>query len=108
MAKVKDIALVNSAGIDDLAERDGDLFAVESDTQHVKDILNSFPGWWKRTPALGVGIARFTGSPDKRQELVRSIKINLKSDNYRVDNVIVNIDGKNRGVYVSGEREPNT
>jgi len=34
----------------------GDFAIGESDNQHLYDIINSFPGWWKQFPQVGVGI----------------------------------------------------
>lgn len=79
----------------DLYIVDGDLAIVESDAQHVADTLNAFPGWWKENPADGVGVFQYLNSAGQEQALRRSIKINLQSDGYTVNNpeVKVNSDG---------------
>lgn len=78
----------------------GDFLVGESDTQHVQDIINSNVGWWKEFPTLGVGIKKYLGNPGGIQVVKRAVKIHLKSDGYRVDNVII----KNKEVYITGER----
>ena len=78
----------------------GDMAIGESDTQHVKDIINSWAGWWKQFPTLGAGIRRKLGSPGSIQRSKRLIQIHLKSDNYRTDKVSIIAEK----VYVTGER----
>jgi len=78
----------------------GDFFLTDSDTQHVKDIINSFVGWYKEFPTLGVGVKRYLGRPGGIQVLKREIKIHLKSDGYRADNIIV----QGNDIYITGDR----
>ena len=78
----------------------GDFLTADSDTQHVKDIINSFSGWYKEFPTVGVGIKRYLGRPGGIQVLKREIKLQLKSDGYRADNIIV----KNNEIYITGQR----
>jgi hypothetical protein len=78
----------------------GDLAIHESDTQHVQDIINSWAGWWKEFPTLGVGIKRYLGRSGGVQLTKRAIKIHLKSDGYRADKITV----KDSSVYVTGDR----
>lgn len=82
MASNLDIALFQN----DLQIRDGDFIIAESDEQHVADTINAFPGWWKEFPADGVGIFAYLNSSGQEQALARSIKINLTSDGYIVNN----------------------
>lgn len=78
----------------------GDFSIGESDAQHVQDILNSYAGWWKQTPTLGVGIKRYLGKSGGIQDVKRQIIVHLKSDGYRTDNVII----QGEKVYITGER----
>jgi len=78
----------------------GDFFIGDSDTQHVQDIINSWAGWWKEFPTIGVGIKRYLGASGGIQIVKRAIKIQLKSDGYRTDKIVIN----NGQVYVTGER----
>ena len=81
----------------------GDFSLTESDTQHVKDIINCYVGWYKEFPTIGVGVKRYLGRPGSFQVLKREIKLQLKSDNYRADNIKV-IGSE---IYVTGERVKN-
>ena len=88
MASNLDIALFQN----DLQIRDGDFIITESDEQHVADTINAFQGWWKEFPADGVGIFKYLNSGGQEQVLSRSIKINLSSDGYIVNNPSVQTD----------------
>ena len=78
----------------------GDFLITESDTQHVQDIVNSFVGWWKEFPTIGVGIKKYLGASGGVQVVKRAIKIQLKSDGYRTDKIIV----KGEKIFITGER----
>ncbi len=67
----------------------GDFAIAESDNQHLYDIINSFPGWWKEFPQVGVGIISYVNSSGKQQELSRNILVQLEADGYTVNNLIV-------------------
>jgi hypothetical protein len=66
----------------DLVFSAGDFVIGGSDTQHVADTINAFPGWWKENPADGVGVFQFINSTGQEQRLRRAIQIQLQSDNY--------------------------
>ena len=70
----------------------GDFAVTESDTQHIADTINAFPGWWKENPADGVGIFAYMHSAGEAQALKRSLQIQLTSDGYKVSNPVVEID----------------
>lgn len=74
----------------------GDFAIVESDEQHIIDTIAAFPGWWKQNPADGVGLKAYESSSGQEQVLQRSIKIQLQSDGYQVNNpqVTYNADGE--------------
>lgn len=65
---------------------DNDAIWDKSDTQHVQDIINAAPGWWKENHTLGVNIRLYLSSTGQEQVLQRSLKINLESDLYTVTN----------------------
>lgn len=88
MAINYDLGLDNN----DIAVQDGDFFIVESDQQHIIDTINAFPGWWKENPADGVGLMSYSKAPAELQELARSIKLNLQSDGYSVENPRVDLN----------------
>jgi len=88
-----DIALKRSAdNIDDIIFRDGDFILSPSDEQHIQDIVESFPGWWKEFILIGVGIKSYINSSGKEQEIQGNIALQLRSDGYQVPSVDVNYD----------------
>lgn len=76
----------------DLQIINGDFVIGINDEQHIADSINAFPGWWKENPADGVGIFQYKNSAGLQQEIARSIKINLQSDGYLVQNPEVTVD----------------
>lgn len=66
-----------------------DLAWVASDEQHVQNIINAVPGWWKENPALGVDVQAYLGSDGQATVLARSISVQLRSDLYTVQNPVV-------------------
>lgn len=84
----QDIGLLGN----DIGIQYGDLMIVESDTQHIADTLNAFPGWWKQYPADGVGVFQYLNSAGQQQALKRSMQIQLTADGYKVSNPQVTID----------------
>lgn len=77
-------------GLDHLVFKDGDFDMVESDQQHIQDIIESFPGWWKEYALLGVGISDYINSAGKEQEIQGKIALQLRSDGYQKPTVSVN------------------
>lgn len=94
----KDLKLENNDFFIDPVK--GDFLITDSDTQHVQDIINSFAGWWKEFPTIGVGIKKHLGASGGIQVVKRAIKIQLKSDGYRTDKIIV----KGEKIFITGER----
>lgn len=76
----------------DLLIQNGDFVVGPSDPQHIKDIINSFPGWWKRTPTVGVGIFQYLNSAGQEQTIEKSIKTQLQADGYVVASPEVSFD----------------
>lgn len=62
----------------------GDFSIMESDQQHISDILRSYPGEWKESPEVGVGLLGYFKSAGQQQELGRNILVQLKADGYNV------------------------
>lgn len=75
----------------DILTQQGDLAIALSDTQHIADTINAFPGWWKQYPADGVGVFAFFNSAGAEQVLKRKLAIQLKSDGYTVGNPEVTV-----------------
>lgn len=82
-----DIALENN----DLVFKNNDFVYAISDTQHVIDTLNAFPGWWKEYPLDGVGLMSYMKSNTDIQALNRKIKIELESDGYKAMSPVVSL-----------------
>lgn len=76
----------------DLVINNGDFAIAESDSQHIVDTLNAFPGWWKNNPQDGVGLMQYMKGSANVPELNRSIKVNLESDGYRCEAPVINLD----------------
>jgi hypothetical protein len=88
MALRYDIALENN----DLAFANGDLFISESDEQHIIDIINCFPGWWKETPFMGVGLMQYMKSSTSPQEVNKNVKAQLQADGYTLNSNYVSLN----------------
>ncbi len=65
----------------------GDFSIVESDNQHVSDILQAVSGDYKEFPLLGVNFFRFQNSTGQKQVLEGIIRTQLSADGYRVTKV---------------------
>jgi hypothetical protein len=68
----------------DLLIQDGDFVIGLSDEDHMQDLIESFVGWWKEFPAVGVGIKQFQASAGQEQVIERNIKLQLQSDGYDI------------------------
>lgn len=84
MALNFDIALFNNDLYIDADS--GDFVIAPSDEQHIIDTIAAFPGWWKENPDDGVGLMAYENSSGQEQVLQQSIKIQLQSDGYQVNN----------------------
>ncbi len=87
-----DIALLGN----DLVFINGDIAIAQSDTQHIQDTINAYPGWWKERPADGVGAFSYFNSSGLQQSLSRSIQINLKADGYKASTPIITQDSSGK------------
>ena len=92
MSVYKDF-LLDSSGDLDIAN--GDFKVGKSDQQHVVDIIESYAGWWKEYPTLGVGVQNYLNSNGNNQQLARNIIVQLVSDGFTVSNpeISLNTDG---------------
>ena len=83
----------------------GDFKILPSDKQHVSDILQSFAGWWKQFPLLGVGVMNFVNSSGQNDNLSRLIKINLQSDGYsNIASTVVSLDINDIQIQINADR----
>ncbi len=72
---------------------DYDFVFGNSDDQHIEDTINAFPGWWKETPADGVGVFSYLKSSGKELQLSRYIMLQLQNDGYQVNSPQIYFDG---------------
>ena len=78
----------------DLEILNGDLVINESDNQHIGDIIQSAPNWWKEYPQLGVNIQLYL-SGSNTDKLNRDLKLQLQSDGYDVNKATITQDNEN-------------
>lgn len=69
----------------DLKLDTGDLEIGLSDQAHIKDIFNSYPGWWRNYPYVGVGAFNYIESDGEDQQLIQDGKTQLTADGYIVN-----------------------
>jgi hypothetical protein len=68
----------------------GDLEVVDSDEQHIQDIVMAAKGDYREFPLLGVDAIKFKNSSGRTAEFVRAIKEELAKDGYPGMKVILN------------------
>lgn len=61
----------------------GDFDFVPSDNNHIRDILASFPGWYKEFPQLGAGMPVLLKGKINLQKVEAVIKQQLEADGYQ-------------------------
>lgn len=74
----------------------GDFELVPSDNQHILDICQSFPGWWKNALTVGAGLPNLLKGKVTTGSVENLIKAQLEADGYQVGRpvVIINANGK--------------
>lgn len=90
----------------DIEFENGDFKIGDSDLQHVEHVLRAYPGNYKASPWLGVGIEDFKSAPmtaSTRQKLEREIKLQLESDG--ATNTFVKIDNQLEDVKIRATYE---
>lgn len=82
----KDIGLDEN---DDLKIANGDFVIVNSDGQHVKDIVFSAKGNWRFAPLVGVDIGQFINSTGTNinARIRKKITTDLERDGYTVNEI---------------------
>ena len=66
----------------DIAIENGDFVIVESDQQHIKDIMESVGGWFKKFPLVGLNPYQYLNARVSATELNKNAKIQLQADGY--------------------------
>lgn len=70
---------------DDLVIASADFKKVESDEQHIEDILMTRKGSWKRSPITGIGLFDYVNAPNTKlvnDDLHQKIKLQLEYDGF--------------------------
>lgn len=88
MAKRQDIRQSETGDIY-INASSGDFDIVESDNQHVSDILQAISGDYKEFPLIGVNFFRFENSTGQQQILESIIRTQLSADGYQVTKVVI-------------------
>ena len=81
--QAKDIMKTSLDG--DLLIQGGDFASGLSDTAHVFDILNDYPGFWKQFPVVGVGLPSYENGNINNSFLSSLIISQLQNDGYTVN-----------------------
>ena len=82
---MQDIGLNTDA---DLGSLNGDLVVQFSDPNHMRDIIQTFPGNWKEFPTCGVGIFQYVGSNGKQATVAASVQSQAVQDGFINTNLI--------------------
>jgi len=96
----KDFALDENG---DLLIINGDFVIEDSSNQNIEDILNSYKGYYKEFPFLGVGIFSYIRSTGRVLEMKNLIKLQLESDGFRVNKINI-IDLEKMEIEIDAER----
>lgn len=89
----------------DIAIENGDFVIVESDQQHILDIMSSVPGWFKESPLVGFNPYQYLNGRVSVTDLNKEAKIQLQADGYK--NVVADLKQDNNNKItgnVFGER----
>jgi len=100
----RDIALTNLDG--DLLIKNGDLSFIDSDAQHIHDIINDAPGEWKQYPVLGCNISNYQYSPVSSASIEQKIQSQLTADGYVASPVVKYLPGQDKLNIVTNAYRP--
>ncbi len=66
----------------DIIAENGDFGIQASNNQHIQDIVEAFPTWWKEYPAMGCSAQLYMSSNQASQTFQRVITEQLQIDGY--------------------------
>jgi hypothetical protein len=89
--------------VGDLNILNGDFVIDASDEQHIEDIIQSAPNWWKEYPQVGVNIQLYL-SGSNTDQLNRNLKLQLQADGYNVTYANITQDNENFTLDTDAER----
>ena len=78
---------------------DGDFKIGESDQQHIQHILLARPGQFAQHPLIGCGVQDYDHSSQSVQEKKQNISLQLESDNYKINSLVITTDAFGNEVY---------
>lgn len=90
---MNDIQLTSLTG--DLLIKNGDFVIGDSDTQNIHDIINDNKGEWKQYTNVGLGIFYYLNSPLDRTSFKQQIALQLQSDGFNTQNMILSFNNTN-------------
>lgn len=79
----------------------GDFVVGESDSQHVRHIIEAMPGEWRETPLLGVGVRRYLNGPQNIQSLEAEIRRHLITDDFRLQDLTIKPTQDREGIDIN-------
>lgn len=82
----------------------GDWIVLESEQQHIEDIIVSNKGEFRQFPLLGVGGLNFLNSTLSIDDIRKRISRQLEYDNFNVENISLLRDGSIRVVARQNEQ----
>lgn len=72
---------------------DGDIVISDAKEQHVGDVVRAEKGWYKQWPTLGAAISRELDAPQQFSTIEQTIRVALRADGYRLDEVDISTLG---------------
>ena len=66
----------------DIIPVDGDFGIQASNNQHIQDVVEAFPTWWKEYPAMGCSAGLYLSNNRPSQEFERIIMEQLQIDGF--------------------------
>jgi hypothetical protein len=72
----------------DLQIKDGDLLLLESEQDHINDIVIQNRGEQRQFPLIGAGALNFLNGSESLDQIRKKITLQLESDSFRVEEII--------------------
>ena len=72
---------------------DGDFALVESEQDHIRDIILDNKGEWKQWPVIGVAALNFLNSSANFDDIKKQIQKQLEYDDFKVQSIKQDADG---------------
>jgi hypothetical protein len=82
----------------DISIENGDFVVTDSDREHILDIMQSMPGWFKKFPLVGFNPYQYLNANVSSIEVSKNAKIQLQSDGY--DNIVSDLKIDSNGTVI--------